>query len=126
MRKNLTLAFILISILPIIEYSCAFNELWSLLIGELSILLAILSLYIPTSYEYKFDESCWNTDGNEMKIILSSKKHKQGKKITCELYEHNSRYGYQQCLADIYVKDGDITICVPLGGSFAGKLVVNS
>lgn len=124
MRRNLTIAFVVILVIPLMGIIKPFDETVNFIISEISVLLAILSLYIPISYTYQFEETNWENIGEEMKLSIPRKKHRQGKVVTCELYEFHSQFGYKQCMADIFINEGNVSIIVGKGSSFKGKAIV--
>ena len=116
-----------LSILWLIYTIVSFNigfDLFSYLFTTLSILLSILSIWIPTTKEICFKAEDWVCDGEQLKLTISYSRHKLEKIITCELFEECPLYGYQQIFGDVFIKSGNITLFVGKGNEFNGKVVI--
>ena len=100
------------------------DDLLSIIVSALSIFLSILSIWIPTTKEVCFKTEDWVCDGERSKLAISYSRHKLAKIITCELFEENPLYGYQQVYCDIYINRGNITLFVGKGAEFEGKVVI--
>lgn len=126
MKSMITVGLVSLICLNILSYIFALNPIYHFILSTGSILLSLISIYIPISYEFKFSKEDWNNNDSGMSIYISSKAHKMGNKITCELYEMNQEYGYQQVLADVFIENGNILIKVGQNGSFDGKAIIRA
>lgn len=100
--------------------------IWIHVITILSFIIAIASLHVPSSYEYEFSTESWEDCGDQLRIIIPSKIHKLGSKVTCTLYELDRNCNYEMVMATIIIDKGDVIIYIGKGIPFTGKAVIQS
>jgi len=94
----------------------------SLVLGTLG---SVISIFIPTSFTFHFDDIDWifNKTNEDYSIIIKSKKHGLGKSLQIQTFMNNST-GYQEVgVSSNQDKKGNITIKAKR--TFKGKVIVS-
>ncbi len=84
---------------------------------------SIISLFIPSKYEFLFEINDWiYIDGVGYSIVISYKKHKISKSPNCEMFFWNGE-NYQSIMGGI-IHDNEGNITISSAVNRRGKLVI--